>query len=335
MAPGNLYFSVIVPVFNRPDEIAELLSTLVRQTYSKPFEVVIVEDGSEKKSDKVLGAFPSLNIKYITKKNTGPGHSRNVGMQQAKGNYFIILDSDCLLPEKYLQCVEETLERYYTDFFGGPDTQHPDFSPLQKAINQAMTSFFTTGGIRGSESARKFQPRSFNMGISKSAFEASKGFGSIHPGEDPDLTLRLWKLGFSSQLISKAFVYHKRRISWDKFYKQVFKFGLARPILDVWHPEFRSLVYAFPTFFLSFEVLAFLVALIENFLPFYLLSFYFLLVGSEAVIQQRSLKIAFQAVWATQIQFLGYGYGFLKSFVLVRLLGKNPKKAMPDLFFEH
>lgn len=315
--------------------MAELLKSLVHQHFDEAFEVVIVEDGSDSKSDRVAENFPQLDIQYIFKKNSGPGHSRNVGMAAAKGNYFIILDSDCLLPNDYLQQVTDALKKKYTDFFGGPDTQHPDFTSLQKAINQAMTSFFTTGGIRNSESGRKFQPRSFNMGISKKAFQATGGFGSIHPGEDPDLTLRLWKLGYSSQLIAKAFVYHKRRISWKKFYRQVYKFGLARPVLDLWHPEFRSVVYAFPTLFLGFEVLALLTAFFGNFFPVFLLLFYFILVGFEAVLQQKSFQIGFQAVWAAQVQFLGYGYGFLKSFVLLHLLKKPPEEALPGLFFIH
>lgn len=278
MAPGSLSFSFIVPVYNRPDELAELLKSLAAQTYASSFEVVIVEDGSKLTSQEVIKSFPQLNLHYISKENTGPGHSRNVGMQAAKGNYFIILDSDCVLPETYLQTVADTLDKNYTDFFGGPDTQHADFSMLQKAINQAMTSFFTTGGIRNSESGRKFQPRSFNMGIAKQAFEASGGFGRIHPGEDPDLTIRLWKMGFSSQLISKAKVYHKRRISWGKFFRQVYKFGLARPVLDLWHPQFASYVYTFPAFFLLFEALSLLIALTGNLVPLMVLGFYFFLV---------------------------------------------------------
>ena len=181
-------------------------------------------------------------------------------MQHAKGNYFIILDSDCILPENYLFEVEKSLKANYVDCFGGPDAAHESFSNFQKAINFSMTSFITTGGIRGNKkSVDTFQPRSFNMGISKEAFLASNGFGFIHPGEDPDLSIRLWNLGYKTKLIPEAFVYHKRRISWSKFYKQVNKFGLVRPILNVWHPSTKKITYWFPAVFsLGFIVSLFL-----------------------------------------------------------------------------
>lgn len=252
----KLKFSFIIPVYNRPDETQELLQSFSELKSTSNFEIVIVEDGSTKTSKHVVQQFEQqLNIKYFFKKNTGPGDSRNYGMQNASGNYFIILDSDCVLPPNYLNAVTQSLNASYVDCFGGPDAAQSSFSNLQKAINFAMTSFITTGGIRGGKnSVDKFQPRSFNMGISKKAFLASKGFGQIHPGEDPDLTIRLWQLGFKTKLIPEAFVYHKRRISWQKFYLQVHKFGLVRPILNVWHPSTKKITYWFPTVF-SFGLL--------------------------------------------------------------------------------
>ena len=189
----NLYFSFIVPVYNRPGEIDELLQSLSLQDYDKPFEIVIVEDGSTESSEETVGKFMDrLSITYLKKKNSGPGPSRNYGMQRASGNYFIILDSDCLIPPQYLTLVNNALTAHYVDCYGGPDAAHPSFSQVQKAINYAMTSVLTTGGIRGNKaSVDKFQPRSFNMGISKAAFEKTEGFGNIHPGEDPDLTFRI------------------------------------------------------------------------------------------------------------------------------------------------
>ena len=240
-----MLFSLIIPVYNRPDEIDELLESLSKLYYNEDFEIVIIEDGSSLKcEDVVLEYERKLNISYYYKDNSGPGNSRNFGMQKAKGDYFIIFDSDCIIPKNYLTEVMKALKQNYVDCFGGPDKALDSFSDIQKAINFAMTSFLTTGGIRGgSEKINKFQPRSFNMGISKIAFEKSNGFGNIHPGEDPDLSIRLWNLGYETRLFPNAFVYHKRRIDWDKFSTQVNKFGKARPILNSWYPKYNKLTY--------------------------------------------------------------------------------------------
>ncbi len=327
--------SVVVPVYNRPEEIRELLDSLCRQSFKK-FEVVIVEDGSTVKSDAIVADFQSkLNIHYFYKKNTGPGDSRNYGMARASGDYFIVLDSDCLLPTHYLEEIHGVLNRHYTDFFGGPDTADERFTDLQKAINYAMTSFFTTGGIRNSEDgSHKFQPRSFNMGISKKAFEATGGFGNIHPGEDPDLTLRLWKAGFESQLIKNAFVYHKRRISWSKFHKQVYKFGIVRPILDRWHPDYASWLYWFPTFYLLGIVVSVILLVLKIYFFLGLIGIYSLILFIDSMYKTHSVKIALQSVIAVNIQFFGYGFGFLKSFFYIHLLKRKPEVQFPDFFFK-
>ena len=213
--------SFIIPVYNRPDEVEELLESFVNLEGKQDFEIVIIEDGSTISSKAIAEDFSDkLNISYYFKENSGPGDSRNYGMKLAKGTYFIILDSDCILPKNYLNEVLKSLNKNYVDCFGGPDAAHSSFTNLQKAINFSMTSFITTGGIRGRKSSvNKFQPRSFNMGLSKDAFIATEGFGRIHPGEDPDLSIRLAKLNFKTKLIPEAYVYHKRRISWAKFYK--------------------------------------------------------------------------------------------------------------------
>ena len=247
-----MLFSLIIPVYNRPDEVEELLESLVKSTYNADFEVVLVEDGSTLRCDEVVSKFNNqLSISYYYKENSGPGDSRNYGMQKAKGDYFIIFDSDCIIPKQYLNEVTAELQSNYVDCFGGPDGALDSFSDIQKAINFTMTSFLTTGGIRGgSEKIGKFQPRSFNMGLSRKAFEASNGFGNMHPGEDPDLSIRLWELGFETRLFTKAFVYHKRRIDWDKFTVQVSKFGKARPILNTWYPKYNKLTFFFPSVFI-------------------------------------------------------------------------------------
>lgn len=332
----ELQFSFIIPVYNRPDEVQELLQSFKDLKTDVKYEIVIVEDGSTIPSKSIVEAFKSsLCVSYYSKSNSGPGDSRNFGMQKAQGNYFIILDSDCILPENYLTEVIESLNANYVDCFGGPDAAHDSFSNVQKAINFAMTSFITTGGIRGNKkSVDEFQPRSFNMGISKKAFEASKGFGIIHPGEDPDLSIRLKKLGFSIKLIPKAFVYHKRRISWSKFYTQVHKFGLVRPILNSWHPETKKITYWFPSLF-CFGFLIAILLLVVNFKAlFFFYIFYFLVAFMLALFSSKSFIVALLSLLAIGIQFLGYGYGFVKSTIAVGVLKKVPEEHFPKLFFK-
>ena len=331
-----MYFSFIIPVFNRPDEIDELLQSLVHQTYTNDFEIVVVEDGSTVNCQDVVNKYINqLNVSYYFKKNSGPGDSRNYGMTVAKGDYFIILDSDCIIPANYLTEVDIFLTNNYVDCFGGPDAAHDSFSDVQKAINQTMTSVLTTGGIRGaSEKLGKFQPRSFNMGISKEAFEASGGFGKIHPGEDPDLSIRLWKMNFKTALIPNAHVFHKRRIDWEKFYKQVNKFGKARPILNKRYPEYSKITYWFPAVFIvGFYIsLLFLIAGINVF--FYCYALYFLTLFIETLVKTKNLKISFLTIIATFIQFFGYGAGFLYSYFLLNIKKQDPQVAMPEMFFK-
>ncbi len=330
----TIQFSFIVPVFNRPNEVAELLESLEKQT-RKDFEVVIVEDGSTEKSDLIVDSFSDkLNISYYFKPNSGPGDSRNFGMQIAKGNYFLILDSDCILPPEYMEEVEKSLSKKFVDCFGGVDAALDSFSDIQKAINFAMTSVLTTGGVRGaSEKLGKFQPRSFNMGLSKKAFEASNGFAEIHPGEDPDLSIRLWKLGFETELLQNVYVYHKRRIDWSKFKLQVNKFGKVRPILNSWYPEYSKLTYFFPTIFFIGFVFA-LLALIFNFpYLFILYIFYFVICFITSAIENKSIRIGMLSVWSVMIQFYGYGIGFIQSFWQIQVLKKDPRKVFPKLFF--
>ncbi|WP_400079410.1 glycosyltransferase [Winogradskyella sp. R77965] len=331
----DINFSFIVPVYNRPDEIEELLESFSNLDGHHHYEIVIVEDGSNNTSEAVVNSFKTkLDISYYYKSNTGPGDSRNYGMQKAKGNYFIILDSDVILPSHYLSEVKTFLENSYYECFGGPDAAHSSFTSIQKAINFAMTSFITTGGIRGGkQQVEDFQPRSFNMGLSKKAFLASGGFGKIHPGEDPDLSLRLHKLGYKTTLIENAYVYHKRRVSWSKFYKQVYKFGMVRPILNQWHPSSKSLVYWYPTFFSLGLIVSILLLVFSIALPIYLYLIYFALAFVLAFISNKNLIVAFQALLAIIIQFFGYGYGFLKSTFNLEVMGKKPEETFPQLFF--
>ena len=331
-----MFFSIIVPVFNRPDEVQELLESLCQQDFAARFEIVIVEDGSTNLCKTQVDLFKDkLEIAYYFKQNSGPGDSRNFGMKAAKGDYFIIFDSDCIIPSNYLSAVLAELNADFVDCFGGADRALESFSSIQKAINFAMTSFLTTGGIRGgSEKIIKFQPRSFNMGISKIAFEKSSGFGNIHPGEDPDLSIRLWDLGFETRLFPEAFVYHKRRIDWEKFFVQVNKFGKVRPILNKWHPKYAKITFFAPTFFIIGLVLALILASIKYTFLLWMYGLYFVTILVVSSYQNKNIKIGLFSVLASFIQFYGYGIGFLKSFLQIQLLNKNPKEIFPELFFK-
>ena len=309
-----LSFSIIIPVFNRPQEIDELLESLTKQDFSDDFEVLIIEDGSVQKSDIIVEEYKNqLDLKYFCKENTGAGASRNFGMQQASGNYFIILDSDVIVPPQYLSEVKKILKINFTDAYGGPDAAHKSFTSLQKAINYSMTSFLTTGGIRGKRSSiTKFQPRSFNLGMSKKAFEKTQGFSKMKNGEDIDLTFRLWQLGFETQLIEKAFVYHKRRSTITQFFKQTFGFGTARPKLNKMYPETAKLTYWFPSLFLIGLDASVFLAIFGHYFLVKAYSGYFLILLFDSFFK-NGLKVAILCVITSFTQFLGYGLGFLES----------------------
>ncbi|MFK7905457.1 MAG: glycosyltransferase family 2 protein [Chitinophagales bacterium] len=327
-------YSVIVPVFNRPQEIDELLQSLVLQT-CKDFEVLIVEDGSQQDCKKVLKRYENdLILQYFYKENTGPGDSRNFGMQRAKGEWLLFFDSDCLIPSDYFEALEAHLEVHDLDAYGGADDSHPSFSITQKAINYSMTSFLTTGGIRGKKNnLDRFQPRSFNMGIKRKVYESVGGFSEIHPGEDPDLSYRIMDAGFKVGFVPSASVYHKRRIDFGKFSKQVYKFGVVRTILMKWHPDKFKIVYLFPTLFLFGTIGAIVLGLVFSKLFLLPLAFLAMLLFLEALFKTKNPIIALLAIPASFIQLLGYGYGFLKGFIKVHLLKKEERVALKDFFF--
>ncbi|MET2984348.1 glycosyltransferase [Aureibaculum conchae] len=328
----NLNFSIIIPVYNRPDELDELLSSIASQHFKEDFEVLVIEDGSNLTAKHIVDSFKdAFDINYLTKDNSGPGLSRNFGMQHANGNYFIILDSDCILPENYLAIVSDRLSNSFTDAYGGADAAHTSFTKIQKAINYAMTSVLTTGGLRGNKNLKKFQPRSFNMGLSKRAFEKTGGFNAMRFGEDINLTFRLWENNFETQFIEEAYVYHKRRVSWKSFFKQTFNFGAARPILNKLHPNTAKITYWFPSVFVIGFILS-TIGLLFNFKWFIsLFSIYLILILLDSFIKSKNIVVAFLSIWATLVMFFGYGLGFLRSKVKL-LVGKSPKQAFPEMF---
>lgn len=310
----RLSFSIIVPVYNRPKEIDELLESLTQQDFSDTFQVVIVEDGSEISSEKIVKKYQDkLDIHYFFKENSGAGASRNFGMQKATGNYYIILDSDVIVPKHYLSEVKNALENHFTDAFGGPDAAHKSFTFLQKAINYSMTSVLTTGGIRGKKKGvGKFQPRSFNLGLSKTAFEKINGFSKMKNGEDIDLTFRLWENGFETQLIESAVVYHKRRSTIKQFFKQTYGFGTARPILNKKYPQTAKITYWFPSIFMIGFCVSILLAIFGELTLLSCYYLYYLVLLIDAT-QKNGLIVGVLALFTTITQFLGYGFGFLES----------------------
>lgn len=331
----ELHFSFIIPVYNRPQEIRELLESLLK--VDGAFDIVIIEDGSQETCENVVDEFKSLlNISYYFKTNSGPGDSRNFGMKKAKGNYFIILDSDVIVPSSYLKVVSDQLRERYLDCYGGADKALDTFTSTQKAIDYAMTSLLTTGGIRGnvrSKISRSYEPRSFNMGISKSAFIESKGFGKLHPGEDPDLSIRLKKLGFKVGYIDGAHVYHKRRADLSKFASQVFKFGLVRPILISRYPESAKPTYWFPSVYTFLLLLGIILLVFKLHFILYFFALYNVLIFIDTLIDYKNLKIAILSILATNLQFLSYGAGFTLSYLKILILGQSPEKTFPKLFF--
>lgn len=319
----ELQFSLIIPVFNRPNEIDELLNSLTKQTYQNDFEVIVVEDGSTLKASDIIAKYSEkLNIKYFFKENSGAGKSRNFGMEKAGGNYFVIFDSDCIIPPNHLVSVEKALKNKYTDAFGGADKAHSSFSIFQKAINYSMTSFLTTGGIRGSKQAvDKFQPRSFNMGMSKNAFEVTKGFSTMKIGEDIDLTFRLWEHNFETQFIEEAYVFHKRRTNFRQFFQQTFAFGQARPSLNKKYPGTAKITYWFPSLFLLSLIISMAILVLGT--PIFILFFaiYFAGIVIDSLIKNNSIAVAIVSILTTLIQFSGYGLGFMKGVLMHRRAG--------------
>ncbi len=316
---SDIAFSIIVPVYNRPDEVAALLESLKNQTF-KEFEVIIVEDGSSILSEKMCRNYMEmLNLKYFYKENSGPGLSRNYGMQKASGNFFIILDSDVVVPETYMQIVYDELIKDYTDAFGGPDAAAPDFTPIQKAINYAMTSWLTTGGIRGKgQKLDKFYPRSFNMGLSKKVFQHTGGFSAMRYGEDIDLSIRIMKAGFKTKLIPNAKVYHKRRNNWRSFYNQVKHSGEARIVLSRLHPGTLKLWHFFPAIFTLGLILSLILALFGLYTGIILYSLYFIVLIIDATRQYKQLKLGILSAIAAFVMLTGYGWGFLRQILQTR-----------------
>ena len=343
-------YSIIVPVYNRPDEVDELLESLSNQTL-KDFEVIIVEDGSKKNCKDVCDKYADiLALHYYAKENSGPGQSRNYGAERANGDYLLILDSDVVLPEGYIQAVEDTLRETSAEAFGGPDAAHPSFTPVQKAISYSMTSFFTTGGIRGGKTKLdKFYPRSFNMGIRRDVYLQLGGFSKMRFGEDIDFSYRIVEAGYRPRLFPEAWVWHKRRTDFRKFFRQVYNSGMARINLEKRHPGTMKLVHLLPTVFTVGVIGLILISAVGRalmhyvdrdqfywmcFAPWIPIILYSLLICADSTIKNKSLKVGLLSVPAAFVQLMGYGLGFIESWWKRCILRQDEFTAFERTFYK-
>lgn len=335
-------YSFIVPVYNRPDEVDELLDSLTRQSLTG-FEVIVVEDGSAVPCAEVCRKYADrLDLHYFDKPNSGPGQSRNYGVERAQGEYVIILDSDVVLPEDYLQAVDDELRRSPADAFGGPDSAHSSFTDTQKAISYSMTSFFTTGGIRGGKKKLdKFYPRSFNMGVRREVYQRLGGFSRMRFGEDIDFSIRIFKAGCRCRLFPEAWVWHKRRTDFRKFFRQVYNSGIARINLYKKYPESLKLVHLLPMVFtvgvLSMLVLALVLLLacpLCAWFPLLPLLLYALIILADSSRQNQSMRIGVLSIVAAYTQLMGYGFGFINAWWKRCVCGRDEFAAFEKTFYK-
>jgi glycosyltransferase involved in cell wall biosynthesis len=308
-------FSVIIPVYNRPQEIREILSSLTTQSF-KDFEVIVVEDGSSIRSEAIVDSFRGqLRIEYFYKPNTGPGQTRNFGFTHAKGSYFVVFDSDCILPPDYFQVVVNALREHEWDAWGGPDRAHENFTLKQRAMGYTMSSILTTGGIRGAKKhVGWFQPRSFNMGISRKIYEVTQGFKFDRFAEDIEFSIRMKKSGFKVGLIEEAFVYHKRRTNFKQFFRQVYNFGRGRALVGREHPEEIKITHWFPTSFMLGTIFLLFIPFVSVKLftvGISLFALYLFAIFVHSLTENKNLPVAILSVPAALCQLLGYGLGFL------------------------
>ncbi len=328
-------YSIIVPVYNRPDEVDELLESLTKQTL-KDFEVIIVEDGSIKPCKDVCEKYANiLDLHYYAKENSGPGQSRNYGAERSNGEWLIILDSDVVLPEGYLEAVEKSLASSTSIVaWGGPDAAHPSFTPVQKSISYSMTSFFTTGGIRGGKAKLdKFYPRSFNMGIRRDVYLKLEGFTKMRFGEDIDFSYRIVEAGYMPRLFPEAWVWHKRRTDFRKFFRQVYNSGIARINLEKRHPGTMKLVHLLPTVFTLGVIGLLLITLIFTYacVPIIL---YSAIIFIDSSIKNKSLWVGLLSIPAAFVQLMGYGFGFIESWWKRCVLKQDEFTAFEKNFYK-
>lgn len=318
-------FSLIVPVYNRINEVADLMESLAAQTF-RDFEIIIVEDGSTEPCKDIVESYnDTLQVKYFHKSNEGRSIARNYGIEHSSGDWLVFVDSDCVLPPDYFRKLHDELHSSNLDCFGGPDAAHTSFTPVQKAISFAMTSFLTTGGIRGGKmQMEKFVPRSFNMGYTRDVYNNVGGFREMF-SEDIDMSTRIRNAGYNIGLLRNCHVFHKRRVDFRKFWRQVHVFGMSRITLKLLYPGSLKLVHTLPALAVIFGVILLLLGIFLS--PWVLLplAVYAMAIFITAIINTKSLKIALLAVPASAIQIIGYGTGFIKAYFTKIILrrGRN------------
>ena len=337
-------YSFIVPVYNRPEEVDELLESLCSQTL-KDFEVVIVEDGSKNPCKDVCDKYADiLDLHYYYKENSGPGQSRNYGVERAHGDYVIILDSDVVVPADFMAAVDSSISHQPSAIvaWGGPDAAHPSFTPVQKAISYSMTSFFTTGGIRGGKAKLdKFYPRSFNMGIRRDVYQQLGGFSKMRFGEDIDFSYRIVEAGYQPRLFPDAWVWHKRRTDFRKFFRQVYNSGIARINLEKRHPGTLKLVHLLPMVFtvgviglVACWLLALCLWPCVSWLFLLPLLLYCLIILIDSTCRNKSLWVGLLSIPAAFVQLMGYGLGFIESWWKRCVLKQDEFTAFEKTFYK-
>jgi len=323
----NNKYSIIIPSYNRVDEIRDLVNSFQNLSFDRNrFEVLVIDDGSVDTTIDFLEKFQketNYALLYFSQKNQGPGVARNTGMQKANGDFYIFVDSDCTVPDSWLKEIDNALNKSQADACGGPDTFRDDFPPILKAINYSMTSFLTTGGLRGKKGKKlaKFYPRSFNMGISRRLADKIGGFGSLRHGQDIEFSNRIIKSGAEVVYVPDAPVYHKRRTNIRRFYKQVFNWGVARINLYTIDKSMLEPLHAAPAMITIFTILISILALLVSPIRtlfwigciLYIAMLLFSMIDSIRI--YKSLKPALYLPFIMPAQIFGYGFGFIYNFV--------------------
>jgi len=335
MSAGFQKFSIIIPSFNRVDEITALLVSMEELRFPRSqFELIIADDGSTDETLHFIKSYSSasgLNLILVSQSNQGPGAARNLGVAAASGDFFIFIDSDVTVPGHWLEEISKQLQLEGGQAFGGPDTYRDDFPALLKAINHSMNSFLTTGGLRGKKgkSLARYYPRSFNMGLSRALWEKTGGFSKLRHGQDIEFSHRLHQAGAKILFIPKAFVFHKRRTSLKKFFKQVFNWGVARINLYKMNPSMLEPLHALPAVasagYLLLSLMAFFHPVLKQiWLVFSAFGLLLLLFSSaQALRQYRSIAVALYVPLVIPIQIFGYGIGFIYNFIRRVIFRKN------------
>ncbi len=321
---NDIFISVITPSYNRASELEHLMRSISAQSIDHNlFELIISDDGSTDDTEALINSWQekaSFSIKYISQENKGPGAARNHGLEKSIGELILFIDSDCEAHPKWIETIVDEYHKSEFDACGGPDGGKKDFTLLQKAIDYSMTSFFTTGGMRGhsEKMISKFYPRTHNMGVKRDKYEAVGGFGNLRHGQDIEFSHRIRTSGGKIRFIKNALVYHRRRTSLRQFIKQVFNWGVARINLGKIDTAMLEPVHFLPS--LSILLSLFIILIIyqldwgisEIFLLFFSPLSIICLLGA---LNKKDLRVFPILLLVIPIQIFGYGLGFLQAYI--------------------